>query len=103
MNAIRADAATIATLLARGRIEDSVAPADRLARADFGAVGELPAPLADHLALYRKRATILKEAATRGDLAAARRSFDDVVRSCADCHRAARPGTRELELRLESR
>lgn len=101
MNAIRADAASLATLLARGRIADALAPSERLARADFGAVGELPPALADHLGLYRRRAEVLRQAASRTDLDAARAAFDDLIQSCTACHREARPGQVTIELRIE--
>lgn len=101
MNAMRADAGTLATLLQRGRIDDAFPPAERLARADFGAANDLPEAFHAHLSLFRQRTAILRQAANAKDLPTAKAAFDDVVASCTECHREFRAMESPIELSFE--
>ena len=93
MRAVLADSRTIAGVLDDGPLADAMPPARRLATLKIARqpAGVDPGFLAAEARL-RDAAIELEQTLRAADRKAARRSFDTLLRQCAACHEAFRPG-----------
>ncbi len=108
MATLRQDTSTIASLLSRERLQDAIAPAERLTRFALPALEDESAIVHPDLVAaaegFHAAALALHGALRANDAPRASESFDALVASCTACHRQFRAdGVTALGLTAESR